>query len=545
MLGVDMGGRRPVWAVVAWVLILVCTPAMASEPVPIPEKDAAELYVDVPAPWRDYLIQARAAERIEDPLQRCLAFPDVPDNRWPAGHAQAHCNFRFARKRITPAEIEEMLDRGEAEALERRMDERLALHFLDKDYSEIIHSDLDFRVDEEGDNGRIAEKWLQLSPGSAYANTAYANFVLNSARKARGARYSSETPRENLRRMSELTKQAIPYFDKAISINPKMMPAYAGLIDLGRLDSRDALGQRALAAARKVDPACSNIAGTHMSSLTPRWGGSYEQMLAYANELSLHVANRPQLAIYLARPYADRGDRLVEEKEYTLATLKLLEVAISIGSDPGALLVAADAVGALTDADPDHVRRLAYLLQESRFRETKAWGARQIANILAHQEPQWSLKYALRALEQEPDHALGRYLAGVGYNGAGRPEDADREYRIAIENSGYRQASLREVAHMWIFNARHDDKSASEHALARAKPYIDRLIKEYPEDGMGWILRWYWDASSVSGANPKEIPSILAKLDRGDAWQVRMVRLLEDVNSRKSTDPIFIRRYEN
>lgn len=545
MPGVDMGGVRPVWAVVAWVLMLVCTPAAASEPVPIPEKDAAELYLDVPAPWRDYLIQARAAERIEDPLQRCLAFPDLPGNRWPEGHAQAHCRTHFASKGLTPAEIEGMLDRGELKQLENLLDDRFRRHFLDKDYSEVIHDDLDFRVDDAGLNGRVAEKWLELAPDSAYANAAYGNFLMRSAWKARGGRYASETPRDNLRRMGKLAEQAVPYLEKALSINPKLLPAYEGLIELARLDSRDELGERALLAARKVDPACANIAGSHMDSLTPRWGGSYEQMLAYANELSAHIDRRPQLAIYLARPYADRGDRLVAAKQYTAETLKLLEVAISIGSDEGALRDAADVAGVLTDAAPDQVKRLAYLLQESRFRETNAWGMREMARILAHQEPQWSLKYALRALEQEPDHALGRYLAGVGYNGAGHQEDADREYRIAIENSGYRQASLREVAHMWIFNARHDDKSVSELALARAKPYIDRLITEYPEDGMGWILRWYWDASSVSGANPKEIPSILAKLDRGDAWQVRLARLLEDVNSRKSTDPIFIRRYEN
>ncbi len=537
-----MRGMKPGLAVVAWVVMLGCAQARADTPPPIPEKDAAEIFTDVPEPWRDYLIQARAAERIADPLQRCLAFPDLPENKWPAGHAQAHCHFHFAHKRMTPTEIEAMLDRGEVKQLEQRLDERLSLHFSDKGYSEVIHDDLYFWIDEEGANGRIAEKWLQLAPDSAYANAAYANFLLRSAWKARGGKYSSETPRENLRRMSELAKQAIPYFDKAISINPKLMPAYSGLIDLAMLDSRDALGRRALAAAKKVDPASANIANNHMRSLTPRWGGSYEQMLAHANELSAHVAKRPQLAIYMARPYADRADRLVAAKQFTAETLKLLEVAASIGSDEEAMHDAANVAGALTDGNRDGVKRLAYLLQESRFREISAWGMRAVAWGLVRKEPQWSLKYALRALEREPDNAFAHYLAGAGYYNVGRFEDADREYRIAIEDSTQRHASLREVAGMWLFDAGHDDESAEMDTLARAKPYIDRLLKEYPEDGRGRIMRWYFAAMSDSGASAAEIPSILAKLDRGDPWQERMAGFLEGVNSHKVTGPIFIKR---
>ena len=497
--------------------------AMADGMSPAPDNAEADPLMAVPTPWREYLMAARTAEQIVDPLQRCLAFPDLPGNKWPAGHAEAHCRFHFAHEKITPTEIEVMLDKGELEELEKQLDERLALHFSDTDYSEIIHEDLYFWVDEEGRNGRIAEKWLQLAPHSAYANVAYANFLLRSAWKARGGNYSSETPRENLRRMSALVDQAIPYFDRAISINPKMMPAYAGLIDLAALDSRDDLGRQALAAAKKVDPASGNIASMHMRSLTPRWGGSYEQMLAYANELSAHVTRRPQLAVYMTRPYADRGDRLIADGKITDETLKVLDIAVGIGSDENALRDAANASQKLAKDELGHIKALAYLLQDSRFSASTAWGVQQLAWYLSWREPQWSLKYALKSIELDPDSALPHYLAGRGLLDAGRFEEADREYRIALEDAGLRQGSLRDVASMWLYRAGLDDAGAA----AKSGPYIDRLQREYPDDGWGMIMRLHHDWSLRKGVTVAEMRGLLERIDRSDPWQAAMVEGIE------------------
>ena len=64
---------------------MACAGAWASPAIPAKANEA--LLDGVSEPWRAYLVKAREAERIEDPLQRCLAFPDLPDNSWPAGHA--------------------------------------------------------------------------------------------------------------------------------------------------------------------------------------------------------------------------------------------------------------------------------------------------------------------------------------------------------------------------------------------------------------------------------------------------------------------------
>ena len=48
--------------------VLMAPGAMAADLPPIPDKAGVESIKGVPAPWREYLVGARAAERISDPL---------------------------------------------------------------------------------------------------------------------------------------------------------------------------------------------------------------------------------------------------------------------------------------------------------------------------------------------------------------------------------------------------------------------------------------------------------------------------------------------
>ena len=532
------------FVVLVTVLLSFATPAFAADLLEIPDKSEAEQFKDAPEQWRDYLIKARAAERIADPLQRCLAFPDPPNNEWPTGHAEAHCRHHFAVERLTLDQIASLVERGEVAKLEEILDQSLARHFSEDGHSEAIHDTFNYLLTSREDNdriGQVTESWLKQAPKSAYANLARGSYYNGAAWKARGSKYASETPRESMRRMSELVEQAIPYFRKAISINPKLMPAYTGMVDLGMVDSRPDLEAKAVAQAEKIDPACVELANVRMRTLKPRWGGSYEEMLAYANQLSAYLPGRPHLAIHVAAPFADRGDRLIADDQYTEEAMQVLDIAVAIGSDEDALHDAASVAGALTDGKPDGWKRLAYLLQESRFREINAWGARDIAWRLVRNEPEWSLRYALRALALEPDSAYGHYLAGAGYYNTRRHEDADREYRIAIEDGEQRQASLREVAEMWLWNGDLQKPEARKANASRAKPYIDRLIREYPDDGRGAIMAFWAGVFENPRVDEPVLRAALKKVDRSDPWQKfraeHMDQMLRQIDDYKKQHP--------
>ena len=504
--------------------------ASANDLVSIPEQAKAGAIEEIPVAWRDYYARARIAERIADPLQRCLAFPDLPGNQWPAGHAAAHCRHHHSNTRPILADIRNLIDKGDVAALDRRMDAILQQHYAAEGFSEEIHDTFEYLLnnsDEETE--QLTAAWLEKAPDSAYAHLARGSFYRASAWAARGEKYSSETSRESMRRMSEFADKALPHLEKAASLNPKLIPAFTSMIDLGMLDSRMEVERKGIKQAEKLDPACLELARKKMQALQPRWGGTYEQMLAYSNQLTTYLDRRPQLSMYVGKPYSDRGDRLIADKQFTQETQEILDVALAVGTDEDALRDAANVSANRTDVAPDHWRAVAYLLQETRFRETSAWGARQIAWRLGRGEPEWSLRYSKQAVSSNPENSLGHYLLAGSYYKTRQFDLAEKQYLIALQDSDYRRASLLEVSRMWMFDSRLGPKEAA----AKARPYVDRWLDEYPKDGAAWIMRLHVNINSDGFVDDQLIDTVLEMADRKDPWQASVVGSLEKARKAK------------
>lgn len=507
---------------------LACAGAWASPVIPAKANEA--LLDGASEPWRAYLVKAREAERIEDPLQRCLAFPDLPDNNWPAGHAAAHCRHHFGIRRPSLEDIEGMVQRGEMADIEALFDASLARHYSTEHFSDDIHDTFNYLLTSKADServGALTEAWLRQAPESAYAHLARAAYFNGAAWKARGGKYAPQTPRENMRRMSELAGQAIPHFEKALALNPRLIPAYTGMIDIGMLDSRPELEARARRAAEALDPACPELANVTMRSLLPRWGGSYEQMVDHVGTLSRFMMQRPHLAIYRAQPLGDVGELLLDRDPVPEQALEALEAAIAMGSDEDALENAGTAARNLLSGPSGDARQLAYYLQAARFRMPDAWEARVLGSLLVATEPEWSLKYTLRALELKPDDARAHFNAGAGYQNMGRYDDAVREFDIATGDEALRQASLVTLAEVLLFQEGTASASARKANASRAKPYIDRLKAEYPDDGRWSVLSFYHRVMSDSILDEADVRATLSKLDRSDPWQARHAERLE------------------
>ena len=494
----------------------------------IPDKDDAAMFVGVPDPWRAYLRQARHAERMEDPLQRCLAFPDLPVNHWPAGHAAAHCRHHFAVQRPTLDDIEGMVQRGEMAKLEDLFGASLARHYAGEHFSDDIHDTFNYLLTSAASSDRVgvlSESWLRQAPDSAYAHLARAAYFNGAAWKARGGQYAPDTPRDNMRRMSAFVDQAIPHFEQAVAIEPRLIAAYTGMIDVGMLDSRPALEERARRAAESLDPACPELANVTMRSLKPRWGGSYRDMLVHAGKLSARVTQRPHLAIYLAQPLGDQGDLLLAQDPVPEAALEALEAAIAMGSDEDALKDAGTAARNVLSGREGAARQLAYFLQASRFRKVDAWMARVISSLLFSTEPEWSLGYSLQSLALEPDNASARFYAGAAYQNMARYDDAVREFEVSAEDPGTRQQSLRALAELQLF--RTPGAGARKANAARAKPYIDLIKAEYPDDARIPVLAFYHGVMAESLIDEADVRALLAKLDRTDPWQAQHAERLD------------------
>jgi len=144
-------------------------------------------------------------------------------------------------------------------------------------------------------------------------------------------------------------------------------------------------------------------------------------------------------------------------------------------------------------------------------------------------EPEWSLQYALKAIALDPGDAWAHYLAGAGFYNTHRYEDADREYVIAIKDPNQRHDSLREIAEMWLFDALQQDAAARKTGALRAKPYIEQLVAEYPDDGRGWIMKFF-EGMAVNGfIDIDTVHATLKKVDRSDPWQAEKAEYLDQV----------------
>lgn len=500
----------------SWIAMSACTVSAAHSSA---TGSAAEprVLAGVVAPWRDHLLAVREADRIDDPLARCLAFPDLPDQQWPAGHAEALCRYTFAEV-MSLADVEALIERGELDGLDDKVEALLQAHFSKNDFSEDIHAFYRKFESSGVEADRVSARWLSSAPKSPYAMLARGMYLREQAWKARGDDWASETSSDRMRRKSGIFAEAVPLLREAYKREPKLMPAYAALLNLGVIESRDDWISEAIHAGTKHDAGCYALMYQRMFSMKPRWGGSYEAMLAYANEIAPEIHRRPLLAVSQALPFADRGDFLLVKGQYTREAIEVLDSAVAAGAEAEAFYDAADVALNRSEAAVDEWKALAMLLQETRFRKTDAWGNRLVAGVLVREDPEWSIKYGRRAVEQDAGNARGQYLLAAAYNNAKRPADADRHYVIAMQDTGYRRDSLREIADMWL---RTEGLPERERA-AKARPHIERLVAEYPEDGRGWMMRVLHQFASGGPVDTGTVQDFLRRVDPDDPAQTYM-----------------------
>ena len=145
----------------------------------------------------------------------------------------------------------------------------------------------------------------------------------------------------------------------------------------------------------------------------------------------------------------------------------------------------------------------------------------------AYQEKVGPALQQLGALELKPDDARAHFNAGAGYQNMGRYDDAAREFDIATRDEALRQASLVTLAEVLLFQEGTASASARKANASRAKPYIDRLKAEYPDDGRWSVLSFYHRVMSDSILDEADVRVTLSKLDRSDPWQARHAERLE------------------
>jgi tetratricopeptide (TPR) repeat protein len=411
-------------APLAWRYRYHVLPPPPPPPLPVAVTTGIAFEGATPA-MREFLVAAKAADAIADPLARCLAFPDAPGTQWPAGLARAHCEYAFG-PHLTFKDMRAFVDRGDVAGLEARLRADLERHFSATGFSEVIHADFESIGGFDGDED-LTRRWLQLAPDSAFALAARGRFLRVLAANARGTDAIGATPPQALRNMADAGAQAITLLQRAIAAEPRLLPAHADLIGVAMMLSEDAVQADAIARAEAVDPGCYPVARARMNALLPQWGGDADARAAYLRELEARVAQRPLLSLALAEDAIAEGDfhygagRALESRQ-------VLEPAARRFTNAHVHYDLARAVLATTPAQMREA--VAGYVAAMRFESPHGWWAGDLGQylVLVFNERQWAVSILEHAVARDPDDGWTRMALAEVYWMAQRRDDAEREY---------------------------------------------------------------------------------------------------------------------
>lgn len=428
-----------------------------------------------PAHVREFLVKARKADAIADPLQRCLAFPDFPGNQWPAGLAQSYCHLR-AGEIITLAVVDDHIGRGAYAELDTLYRRDLERHFSKDNFSEIIHRDFE-SFDASDKANALTQQWIDNAPESPFANAARGEYLRAVARKVRGGKWARNTPTENMERMSDHIGMALHFYAKALRIEPRLLAVHTSLIHVASLDSRADLGEAAFARGEAIDPGCRYLSMRHMATLQPRWGGSLGAMREYAGQLAANVSARPLLALNIVMPAFEQGRILAEEKRYAEA-VKVFEPAAKLAPYPDLFEFLGTNMQYSGGDDWESLVRLLVAYRYSNDEHGAAFARGRLLLTVAG-DPAWAVGSLRRASELNPEWLASEMLLGRAYLELGEYDQSEVHLTRALADPEQHVDALHFMINLAAARGRLDD--AIRHAAL--------FTKTYPEISSGWFLQ--------------------------------------------------------
>lgn len=505
------------------VAVLLVAPATAGS-----HQAQRPWYRNAPPRMRAFFMAARKADRIKDPLQRCLAYPDYPGNRWPKGLARFYCRYLFG-PHITVADLRAAIHTGHYRALDRRYAADLAKHYSTTHFDAVIHSDFAAIHDTESAQAlreldRLTQAWLKADPHSAYALAVRAEYLRTMAWKIRGGGWAvagpgsaqaiardgalivvdftplllgvrpslvsiyfdiafvvrMAMPAQHPRSAFEYANAGIKLDHRALDIEPRLLPAYTTILSLSRMTGQTQQARWAFNAGSRVDPACKVLTAEAMFNRSPRWGGSHQAMVTLKKQLEPEAARRPFLLRTIVLPREDQADELRMHKAYNKAYTTILP-ALLRAPDASTFQLAAWILASGTHPKP--LKQFEYLLEASRFNpKGDAWVSytRGMFMLNLAKDPQWALPSMKVAVQTEPDDPKGHFYLGLTYLDLLSYAKSKKEFTfVAATDHSLKYAAMMNLA-VIALDRRHPEM---------AQPYLAEYLDQHPDDVHGWVLR--------------------------------------------------------
>jgi tetratricopeptide (TPR) repeat protein len=347
--------QRRRYGVVGAILVALLIPGCKRGSSEIPELSKRSSYSKI-------FQQNDRAEAKTDPLERCLSYPSPPHLPWPESLTSALCADLHTPV-MQAADIKPLIDKGDWKALRDRYAAYLERHYSGADPEKLLYRvfpENSWKNQKEADS--YTRKWVAAQPDDPFANTARGTFLMSAAWDARGTGYFKEVPDAKKREMYRHALEATVHLRKAITAEPKLMPAYRQLIDAYALGGKSEWIPAAVRAATRQSPSTFYVRSIAANYYQRKWGGSESDMNALIADAERHLKQNPRLAMIRTDSERELGDAASDNKKYRSA-LAQYRRALAHGPDNTALLNAAYVAPKLGY----HAEKIVYLTQDIRF----------------------------------------------------------------------------------------------------------------------------------------------------------------------------------
>lgn len=236
--------------------------------------------------------------------------------------------------------VDSMLRRNDVTALETFLG-RIQARFEDGSLSEIDLRNAYrpfYTLDANAANN--LRRWAAHSPKSYPAHLALGIYLKKLGRAARGGDFVQMTAEEKLAQMKHYFGLAESELRRSLPLTAKPYLSVFHLMDISTYEGDRPWSKELLLQANRLLPANSLARGRYVTSLMPRWGGSYEEVDAFIKDAkSEGVPGRViwQLeaieADDLGHTYEERGDQAEAQAQFTKALQLGMRVGGSFSSD--------------------------------------------------------------------------------------------------------------------------------------------------------------------------------------------------------------------
>ncbi len=451
------------------------------------------------------------ADKIEDPVQRCLKYPDPPGMQWDADVVRAVC-LRAGYTYLSIDDIAKALDEGHADTIERTYQDYLDQGTSNPDKRGLLA--VAFRTTFEATGEKIqavVDRWVATAPKSAFALAARGLHAITRASEARGGESVGRTEQRRFVRMNVILEDARKDLRAALEINPRLTIAYRGLFIAAKMHgTREEIAGYA-DAALQVDPADDRVYLDWISASEPRWGGSELAMAAIARKANEHRNVNPFLRLVAEKLPGDAARALWVDRRYPEALAKY-EEALRIAPSPTDFAMAGDV--AMATSEPG--KALWYYSQAYRFTGSVTDHFSRANALLALHEDDIAKGILDQVTAKGSDAPGAMAEIGDALWRMRRYQDAENAFLAELRKYPKDARTLKSLTHLYVTDL---------HAVDKAQPYIVTLITEYPADARGWLYK-------AAGNKPKDemldaMKRYLQLVDRDDPYEQPTIKSVE------------------